>query len=155
MSSEPEKITLSFRIDPDVHKDIKIICLQYERVTIQAMGELFVNLYFDGYIEIYNDREEPIRNHKKLKRAPNEKKITFRIDKNLHKKLRNILEKRHLTFQQIAEKFFTDLVNENINFNFDDSKLDRIDDKYRPAIYIFEKSNQKESKESRHLKIEY
>jgi len=153
MRNQSKKVTLSFRIDPEIHNRLKMISLQHDRITIQAMGEFFVKLYVDGYIKI--NEEENMVNHRRLYRAPNEKKSTFRINKDLHKELRSLLKKKHLTFQQIAENFFTDLVNSTVEIDISDSEIDNLDENCQSIMYIFENLNPREEKGNSHIVVEY
>lgn len=153
MRNQPKKVTLSFRIDPEIHNRLKMISLQHDRITIQAMGELFVKLYVDGYIKI--NEEENMVNYRRLHRNPNEKKLTFRINKDLHKELRNLLKEQQLTFQQIAENFFTDLVKSTVDIDISDTEIASLDENCQSIMYIFENSNPREEKGNSHIVVEY
>jgi hypothetical protein len=138
MGTEKNK-TLSFRIKPEVHKDLKIISLNNE-ITIQQMGEVFVYLYLNDYLKLYRPGRISITNQKKLYRDSDESTVTFRVSEETHSELRDKLKYKKMTFQQIAEKFFKIMTKNNRNDYIDmgDIEYNKLPDDYNRAVLIFE-----------------
>ena len=134
-----KKKTLSFRIDPEIHQDLKRISLEND-ITIQKMGEVFVDIYLNENLKLDRPGHIPKTNQRKLYRDSDESTVTFRVSLEVHSELRNRLKYKEMTFQQIAEDFFEKLVkhHEKIIIDLSDSEYNRLEDEYQKAIRVFE-----------------
>jgi len=128
--------TVSLRLEKNIYKEIKKISV-YSDITIQNMGEVFVELYLADYLNPFQNKL-PQKNQKKLYRNSDESTLTFRIEKEVHNDLRKRLKEKRFTFQQIAESFFVNLVEKNIKIDINNSKFHDLPEKYKQAIYVFE-----------------
>ncbi|PTV93162.1 hypothetical protein C8C76_14910 [Halanaerobium saccharolyticum] len=138
MKSDKKK-TLSFRIDPEIHQNLKRISLEND-ITIQKMGEVFVDIYLNENLKLDRPGVMPETNQRKLYRDADESTVTFRISEEIHQELRNRLKHKRMTFQKIAEDFFKKVVKhpKRIIIDLSNSEYNKLEDEYQKAIYVFE-----------------
>jgi len=133
-----KKKTLSFRIDPEIHQSLKRISLEND-ITIQKMGEVFVDIYLNENLKLDRPGVIPETNQRRLYRDADESTVTFRVSLEVHSELRDILKHKRMTFQKIAEDFFKKVVKhpKKIIVDLSRNEYNRLEDEYQKAIHVF------------------